>query len=85
MYIKLDYFYFSAFDIEVKAIESIFESIFDSFLGTNMIRVKRKLPSFRKILVLKIVLLCAIEKQFAGRMLKNTVLYSHMNLVISNW
>ena len=66
MYIKLDYFYFSAFDIEVKVIE-ILKSILPFLWGEILSRVKDKL-SFRKILARKIVLLCTIEKYFLGCM-----------------
>ena len=57
MYIKLDYFYFSAFDLEVKVIEILKYILLFSWSG-----LRDKLPSFRKILVMKVVLLYAIEK-----------------------
>ena len=58
MYIKLNYFYFSDFDLEVKMTE-ILKYILSEETWSG---VWEKLPSFRKILVTKIDLFCPIEK-----------------------
>ena len=59
MFIKLDYFSFSAFDLEMKVTDIL--KVHCNFLWRET-WAKEKLPSFRKILVAKMVLLHAIEK-----------------------
>ena len=50
MYIKFDYFYFPAFDFELKVTE-----ILKCILPFFMLRAREKLPSSKKILVAKII------------------------------
>ena len=57
MHIRLDYFYFSAFNLEVKETE-----ILKYILLFSGKKHGDKLPNIRKILVAKIVLLRVIEK-----------------------
>ena len=62
MYVKLDYFYFSVLDLEMKATEILVYITLvwgDTWSTAN----------FRKKLIAKIVLLRTIEKKFVGCML----------------
>ena len=67
MYIKLDCFNFSTFDLRVKVIE-IFKYILPFSWEKPVQGQGKNYLGFRKILVVKIVPVDAIEKQFESHM-----------------